>query len=90
MCPYHDSEIAGRKPVMPPPPALPTFYPGLPPRDCDLKTMVDHQVSIWLNDGSVFWMVPIRITEDYIYGYIWRNDEWVLSKVQREKVSSIV
>ncbi|MDP4120590.1 MAG: hypothetical protein Q8876_06005 [Bacillota bacterium] len=88
MYPYHFSEHPDRKPVLPPPQAIPTFFHSREQvQEKVLKMYVHHIVFIWMSSGHSFWFYPIKIESDKILGYIW-SGTWSFYKFNLNLIES--
>ena len=45
-------------------------------------------IYVWLKDtGKSFWMYPVRINKNIIYGYVWKNHKWNYTYIYLHKIN---
>ncbi len=42
---------------------------------------------LWLNNSAEFWSMPIRISNDYIYLWIWNKTNWTYYKTPSQNIT---
>jgi hypothetical protein len=46
-------------------------------------------IYVWCSDGNSFWLYPIAILKDLIYGYVHENLKWKYTKLEINKIDRI-
>ena len=52
-----------------------------------LRHYLKRNIYVWLKDNNYsFWVYPIRLGKDILYGYIWDNYKWTYSNIYLKKI----
>jgi len=68
-------------PPSPPPNISPTSCHGF--NDAIPKFLRQHMrmyIYVWMYTGQSFWMYPVSLNNERIYGHIWNGQRWVYTR----------
>lgn len=58
------------------------------------QSTIDHCMKkymyVWLNNGIEFWSVPILVSNNFIYLWIWDKIEWMYFKMSLQDIDSFI
>lgn len=54
-----------------------------------IKQYLFTYIYVWTENGFSFWLFPICLRDDIIYGYIWEGESWIYSTVDRSLILSV-
>lgn len=65
-------------PPSPPPTVRPTYSLGLHRTSHEfIRQNMLMYIYVWMCTGQSFWMYPIKIDNNKIYGHIWNEQQWI-------------
>ena len=77
-------------PLSPPPQVTPQLHPvllGTGPQF--IRQYLFLYAYILTTSDQSFWIYPIRFDDQFVYGYVWKNNAWILSKLPIDSINSV-
>jgi len=85
----HFNRVINRFPPAPAPEVVPGYCQRFYNLSPEILSMYLYSyIYIWITPFESFWMYPINVDINYIYGYIWINNLWVHTQFDWRNINS--